>query len=101
MDTNKCINTCLAKKTPKDYRLKPSKSPVESPSCRTSRKSLLSQLRSRVSSSVFFLVPTPIWRVNLSFGREGMCVVCVCVGTRVCACEHNFGVATNHGKFKV
>ena len=37
-----------------------------------------------MSSSVFFLVPTPIWRVSLFFGREGMCVVCVCVGTRVC-----------------
>jgi hypothetical protein len=34
MNTNKYIHTCLAKKTPKDYRLKPSKSPVESPSCR-------------------------------------------------------------------
>ena len=38
MNTDKRINTCLAKKTPKDYRLKPSKSPVESPSCRHLRK---------------------------------------------------------------
>ena len=36
-NTNKCINTRLANKTLKDYRLKPSKSPVESPSCRHRR----------------------------------------------------------------
>jgi hypothetical protein len=32
--------------------------------------------------------------------------MCVCGGgggggEHVCACEHKFGVATNHGKFKV
>ena len=44
----------------------------------------------------FFLILTPIWRVFFILRRE-MCVMCVCV----CASEHKFGVATNHGKFKV
>ena len=37
----------------------------------------------------FSLIPTPIWRVSLFFGREGMCVcvcVCVCVQEHVCVC---------------
>ena len=40
-NTNKCINTCLANKTLKDYKLKSSKSPVESLSCRHRRISFL------------------------------------------------------------
>ena len=99
MNTNKCINTCLAKKTPKDYRLKPSKSPVESPSCRHRRKIYLDS---------FILFYFPRYRPPFgecvcdlylfSISRYELCVYVwelVCV----CACEHKFGVATNHGKF--
>ena len=34
------------------------------------------------------------------FSRYELCV-CVWEHVYVCACEHKFGVATNHGKFKV
>ena len=33
----------------------------------------------------FSLILTPIWRVYLFFGREGMCV-CMCVREHVCVC---------------
>ena len=64
MNTNKCTNTCSEKKTPKDYRLKPSKSPLESPSCRHRRKihlltDSLTCLEWSESLSVFFLDPNP------------------------------------------
>ena len=97
MNTNKYIHTCLAKKTPKDYRLKPSKSPVESPSCRHRRKNTVLS---------FFYFP----RYRPPFG-ECVCdlylfsvsryELCVCVWELVymCAYEHKFGLATNHGKF--
>ena len=83
MNTNKCMNTCLAKKTPKDYRLKPSKSPVESPSCRHRRKNL-----SFLFLFYFSLIPTPIWRVlcviSISFPFRDMS--CVCVYGNMCTC---------------
>ena len=56
MNTNKYIYTCLAKKTPKDYRLKPSKSPVESPSCRHRRKN---SILSFILFILFFLDTDP------------------------------------------
>jgi hypothetical protein len=53
----------------------------------------------------FSLIPTPIWRVlcviSISFPFRDMSCVCVWELVYVCACEHKFGVATNHGKFKV
>ena len=57
-------------------------------------------------SSVSFLFPNPnpyLASVDLVFLCFEMCVVRVCVREHmcVCACEHNFGVATNHRKFKV
>lgn len=95
-NTNKYIHTCLAKKTPKDYRLKPSKSPAESPSCRHRRKILL----------LFFFIfldtdphLASVVCVPLSLFRFEIRVVCVWELVYVCACEHKFGVATNHGKF--
>jgi hypothetical protein len=39
--------------------------------------------------------------VPLSLFRCEIRVVCVWELVYVCACEHQFGVATNHGKFKV
>ena len=62
------------------------------------------------SESFFFLDPDPHLAsvcnlsISLSFEIWVVCVcVCVCVRVRehVCACEQKFGVATNHGKFKV
>ena len=105
MDTNKCMNTCLAKKTPKDYKLKPSKSLVESPSCRYRQKY---QLLTWSESFPFPWSWPPfgecVCQVSLSLwvSRYELCV-CVCVREHVCvcACEHKFGVTTNHGKFKV
>ena len=51
--------------------------------------------------SSFSLILTPIWRSWCLFFCLEMWVVCVCGNTCVCACEHKFGVATNHWKFKV
>jgi hypothetical protein len=100
MNTNKYIHTCLAKKTPKDYRLKPSKSPVESPSCRHRRKIPYFILK------YLFLISldtdphlASVVCVPLSLFRFEIRVVCVWELVYVCACEHKFGVATNHGKF--
>ena len=103
MNTNKYIHTCLAKKTPKDYRLKPSKSPVESPSCRHWRKNILSILI--FYFDLDFIFP----RYRPPFGECCVCplslfhfevrVVCVWELVYMCAYEHKFGVATNHGKF--
>jgi hypothetical protein len=102
MNTNKYIHTCLAKKTPKDYRLKPSKSPVESPSCRHRRKITI-LLLTKVSSLFISLDTDPhlasVVCVPLSLFRFEIRVVCVWELVYVCACEHKFGVATNHGKF--
>jgi hypothetical protein len=101
MNTNKYIHTCLAKKTPKDYRLKPSKSPVESPSCRHRRK-----ISSYFILKYLFLISldadphlASVVCVPLSLFRFEIRVVCVWELVYVCACEHKFGVATNHGKF--
>jgi hypothetical protein len=95
MNTNKYIHTCLAKKTPKDYRLKPSKSPVESPSCRHRRKIYL--------LFIIFLDTDPhlasVCVISISFPFRDMSCVCVWELVYVCACVHKFGVATNHGKF--
>ena len=95
MNTNKYIHTCLTKKTQKDYRLKPSKSPVESPSCRHRRKNL--------SLFSFFLDPDPhlasVCVISISFPFRDMSCVCVWEHVYVCACEHKFGIATNYEKF--
>jgi hypothetical protein len=100
MNTNKYIHTCLAKKTPKDYRLKPSKSPVESPSCRHRRKIFYKNF---LFFLFIFLDTDPhlasVVCVPLSLFRFEIRVVCVWELVYVCACEHKFGVATNHGKF--
>jgi hypothetical protein len=68
---------------------------------------LLLHSKERVFS--FFLDPDPhlasVCDLSISFSfRDMSCVcvcVCVCVREHMCACEHKFGVATNHGKFKV
>ena len=50
---------------------------------------------------LLFLDPDPHLASLFIFGKCAMMCVCVCGNTCVCASEHNFGVATNHGKFKV
>jgi hypothetical protein len=106
MNTNKNIHTCLAKKTPKDYKLKPSKSPVESPSCQHQRK--IRPLKKKVFKVFFlfiFLDTDPhlasVCVISISFPYRDMSCVCVWELVYVSACVHKFGVATNHGKFKV
>jgi hypothetical protein len=60
----------------------------------------IDQILERVSTPrkninfIYSLIPTPIWRFSCCF-RDMYDVLCVCAG------EHKFGVATNHGKFKV
>jgi hypothetical protein len=53
----------------------------------------------------FFLHPNPhlasVCVISISFPFRDMSCVCVWEHVYVCACEHKFGVATNHGKFKV
>jgi hypothetical protein len=39
--------------------------------------------------------------ISISFPFRDMSCVCVWELVYVCACVHKFGVATNHGKFKV
>jgi hypothetical protein len=103
-NTNKYIHTCLAKKTQKDYRLKPSKSPVESPSCRHRQKIRPLNKEVCLGSFLFIFLDTDphlasVVCVPLSLFRFEIRVVCVWELVYVCACEHKFGVATNHGKF--
>ena len=105
MNTNKYIHTCLAKKAPKDYRLKPSKSPVESPSCRHRRK-IRPLKRKCLGSFLFIFLDTDphlasVCVISISFSFRDMSCVHVWELVYVCACVHKFGVATNHGKFKV
>ena len=60
-----------------------------------------------VRSLLLFLDSEPhlasVCVISISFPFRDMSCVCVCVYVRehVCACEHKFGVATNHGKFRM
>jgi hypothetical protein len=68
-----------------------------------------SSLSTPAEKSIFFLFIfldtdphlASVCVISISFPFRDMSCVCVWELVYVCACVHKFGVATNHGKFKV